>query len=70
MTPRPVEAVGITVNIRKDQCTAVWQGEAAARWFMGHLVYVGGVLAGPVRGLTRRGSGPAGRSEPAGQFST
>ena len=30
---RPVEAVGTTVSIWKDQCTALWQGDAAAGWF-------------------------------------
>jgi uncharacterized protein len=30
---RPVEAVGTTVSIWGDRCTAVWQGEAAAAWF-------------------------------------
>jgi MOSC domain-containing protein len=30
---RPVEAVGTAVGIWNDQCTALWQGEAAAAWF-------------------------------------
>jgi uncharacterized protein len=30
---RPAEAVGTTVSIWKDHCAALWQGEAAARWF-------------------------------------
>ncbi len=29
----PADAVGTTVSIWKDQCTALWQGEAAAGWF-------------------------------------
>ncbi|HKU63094.1 MAG TPA: MOSC N-terminal beta barrel domain-containing protein [Gemmatimonadales bacterium] len=30
---RPAAAVGTTVGIWEDECTAAWQGEAAASWF-------------------------------------